>query len=156
MALLAYFLTWHTYGTWLHGDERGSVNKIQNIPGTPLVSANPDVVATMGARMKHTSFVLDEAMQQVVSGAIRDHATIRRWSVVALNVRSNHVHVIVRPPTEHTPEAVMQQFKSWGTRRLIKAGFATSETRVWVDHGSTRYIDSEESLKKAVEYVENQ
>lgn len=156
MPLLAYFLTWHTYGTWLHGDERGSVNRIQNIPGTPLVPPNPDVVATMSARMKQSPFVLHEEMRQVVATAIRDHAAIRRWSVIALNVRTNHVHVIVRPPTKHTADEIVQQFKSWGTRRLIAHGWATSETRVWVDHGSTRYLDSEESLKKAVEYVENQ
>jgi hypothetical protein len=32
-----YFLTFHTYGTWLHGDERGSIDrKGYNIPGTPV------------------------------------------------------------------------------------------------------------------------
>jgi hypothetical protein len=26
---LAYFISFRTYGTWLHGDERGSVNRKQ-------------------------------------------------------------------------------------------------------------------------------
>ncbi|MBX3388092.1 MAG: hypothetical protein KF691_01410 [Phycisphaeraceae bacterium] len=52
MSLYGYLLTWHTYGTWLHGDDRGSVNKIQNVPGTPYVAPNEKVVRTMMARMK--------------------------------------------------------------------------------------------------------
>ena len=34
---LAYFLTWTTYGTWLHGSAKGSVEKQHNVFGTPLV-----------------------------------------------------------------------------------------------------------------------
>ena len=32
---LAYFSTFTTYGTWLHGDERGSVDREHNQVGTP-------------------------------------------------------------------------------------------------------------------------
>lgn len=31
---LAYLITFRTYGTWLHGDERGSVDKNHNKFGT--------------------------------------------------------------------------------------------------------------------------
>jgi hypothetical protein len=33
---LAYLITFPTYGTWLHGDERGSVDRDHNLPGTPV------------------------------------------------------------------------------------------------------------------------
>jgi REP element-mobilizing transposase RayT len=156
MEWLAYFLTWHTYGTWLHGETRGSVSKVQNIYGTPFVATSNSTVRAMTGRMKQAPWTLTENMRVCVERAIRDHAAIRRWVLIALNVRSNHVHVILRPPIKHDAEAVMSQFKSWGTRRLIEAGWATSATRVWADHGSTRYIDTEESLRRAIEYVENQ
>jgi hypothetical protein len=39
--VLAYFITFHTYGTWLHGTERGSVDRAHNTLGTPLLP--PDV-----------------------------------------------------------------------------------------------------------------
>ncbi len=32
---LAYFITFRCYGTWLHGDRRGSVDRFHNIYGTP-------------------------------------------------------------------------------------------------------------------------
>src|SRR5437868_339150 len=37
---LAYFLTFRCYGTWLHGDGRGSVDALHNVPGTPRMAPN--------------------------------------------------------------------------------------------------------------------
>jgi hypothetical protein len=34
---LAYFITFTCHGTWLHGDERGSVDRGHNAPGTPFL-----------------------------------------------------------------------------------------------------------------------
>ena len=39
-APFAYFITYHTYGTWLHGTERGSVDRRRSIPGTPVLDPN--------------------------------------------------------------------------------------------------------------------
>jgi len=156
MPCLAYFLTWHTYGTWLHGDTRGSVDLDHNRFGTPFLP--PDAVRLEKAkgRMKQEPFVLTRDMREVVDQAIRDHASHRSWRVLALNVRSNHVHLGLGNFGDYSPEQVMQQCKSWGTRRLIEAGHATSTTRVWTDHGSTRYISTPESLAKMMDYILNQ
>jgi hypothetical protein len=37
---LAYFITFRTYGTWLHGDKRGSVDRFNNRYGTPRLPPN--------------------------------------------------------------------------------------------------------------------
>jgi hypothetical protein len=37
----AYLLTWTCHGTWLHGDERGSVDEQHNRYGRPMLAANP-------------------------------------------------------------------------------------------------------------------
>jgi hypothetical protein len=34
---LAYFITFTCYRTWLHGDERGSVDDEHNAPGTAVL-----------------------------------------------------------------------------------------------------------------------
>ena len=36
-----HFLTFRTYGTWLHGDARGSVDRFHNVPGEPLREYRP-------------------------------------------------------------------------------------------------------------------
>jgi hypothetical protein len=37
---LAYLITFRAYGTWLHGDKRGSVNRFHNRFGTSLIAPN--------------------------------------------------------------------------------------------------------------------
>jgi hypothetical protein len=37
---IAYLLTWTRYGTWLHGDERGSVDAEHHTPGEPLLASS--------------------------------------------------------------------------------------------------------------------
>jgi hypothetical protein len=39
---LAYHITFGTYGTRLHGDERGTVDRSMNHPGDPVIGAEPD------------------------------------------------------------------------------------------------------------------
>jgi hypothetical protein len=37
---LAYHITFGTYGTRLHGDERGTVDRAMNKPGDPIIGAD--------------------------------------------------------------------------------------------------------------------
>ena len=50
---LAYFITFSTYGTWLHGTakEEGSVDRRHNVYGTPFVSADELHEARAESRM---------------------------------------------------------------------------------------------------------
>src|SRR5438128_8969231 len=34
---IAYLITFRAYGTWLHGDERGSVDRFHNVYGKPML-----------------------------------------------------------------------------------------------------------------------
>lgn len=155
MTHVAFLLTWRTYGSWLHGDTRGSVDSLHNSIGSPLVEPSRRRHEHAKFLMKHPEVTLSEPMRSIVESAIRDHATKRNWRLPALNVRSNHVHLCVTGTGEYKPELVMQQFKSWATRRLIGEGMASRGVRVWADHGSTRWINDDESLASAIDYVLN-
>jgi hypothetical protein len=37
---LAYFISFRTYGTWLHGDKRGSIDRFQNRYRSPYIRPN--------------------------------------------------------------------------------------------------------------------
>jgi REP element-mobilizing transposase RayT len=152
--VLAYLLTWTTYGTRVHGDARGSVDKQHNQVGTPFLPADPDREAANRARSTNPPFVMNDAMRQCVHETIRAHAGIRAWHILALNVRTNHVHIVLNCREQHTPEQAMQQLKMWCSRRLCDAGLVERSTDLWTRHGSTRYIKTEESLASAIFYVE--
>jgi hypothetical protein len=62
------------------------------------------------------------------------------------------VHVVVTAGVR--PEEVMSQFKAWCSRRLTEQeGRNTGRTRWWTEHGSTKWINDEEYLLNATQYV---
>jgi REP element-mobilizing transposase RayT len=105
--------------------------------------------------MAKAASVLDSRGRSVVELAIRDHCRIRGWALLALSVRTTHVHVVVNCHGRASPEKAMAEFKSWGTRRLVAAGRAAKGERLWTDHGSTRWINHGNGLMLAVGYVTN-
>ncbi|MFN0134116.1 MAG: transposase [Phycisphaerales bacterium] len=151
MAALAYLLTWTCHGTWLPGDERGWVDHEHNEFGTPINAPDAKVERASRDRSESDARVLDDDARRVVAHAVRDHCEHARWKLLALNVRTNHVHCVVSNEGSR-PEIVMAQLKSWATRRLREAGLRGRE-RVWTREGSTRHLFDQRSLALAVDYV---
>ena len=69
----------------------------------------------------------------------------------ALNARTNHIHAVLAADT--TPERVMNELKSWATRRMVEAGALAAGTKAWCRHGSTRYLWTPGALEAACRYV---
>ena len=92
---LATFVTFRTYGTWLHGDARDSVNRFTYVVGDPRIAPNVRRYAFSRDRMLREPVRLNAEQRRATSLAIRETCTIRGWSLLAENVRTNHVHVVV-------------------------------------------------------------
>jgi REP element-mobilizing transposase RayT len=156
---LGYLLTWTTYGTWLPGDDRGWVESGK----FGIQRPNPSRLLMARRYMTASPVILDLSQRRIVEATIRDHCQIRHWTLHAVNVRSNHVHVVVT--ANIPPEGVMRQLKAWCSRRLTEApapparsaseGRATrnGQKRWWTEHGSTKWINDEEYLMNAIRYV---
>src|SRR5437588_1575653 len=92
---LAHLITFRCYGTWLHGDERGSTDRRQNIFRSPHIPANENWKHHNKRSLKSEVVSLNGKQRQSVERAIRETCKIRRWALHAVNVRTNHVHVVV-------------------------------------------------------------
>ena len=149
----AYLLTWTTYGTWLHGDERGSVSERCNQRGAPLLAPHRGWEQHDREGLADPGFMLDDSMRTLAGLTITEHCGVRGWVAHAVNARSNHVHAVVSG--DAVPETMMNQFKSWITRRGREAGLIGPGARVWTRHGSTRYLWDDVSVASAVDYVLN-
>jgi REP element-mobilizing transposase RayT len=132
------------------------VDKDHNRLNTPLLPADLVRERRAAAIMTQEPFLLEPRARGVVDATIRRHCEVRGWRLLALNARSTHVHVVVDCFEKLRPEPAMEQFKAWCTRRLREAGLAGAEQKVWTEHGSTRWIDSPNSLAQAIDYVLNQ
>ena len=96
---LGYLITFRCYGTWLHGDGRGSIDRRNyNRYGTPDMPANPKLLNDENAELRHRAMLLSNAQRQVVELAIREVCDYRDYLLHAVNVRTNHVHSVVSAP----------------------------------------------------------
>jgi len=148
----AYFITWSCYGHRLHGDVRGSVDRDDNQFNTPLLEHRPGLVEFERSMLKQEPVTLDKREREIVSACIERHCQIRQWQLEGVNVRTTHVHIVVRA-AGYSPEVVMGQLKSWTTRRFRSDGCYASDKVVWTRHGSTRYLWQENEIPPTVRYV---
>ena len=148
---LAFFITFRCYGTWLPGDNRGWVDRRENIPGTPTRSGGRRLQSVAESALSDRPFALEREQREIVDRAVRDVCTHRGWTLHALNVRTNHVHFVVS--AELAPEQVMTTMKAWATRRLREAGLVDVDTKLWSRHGSTRYLWTMQDVETACRYV---
>jgi REP element-mobilizing transposase RayT len=150
---LAYLITFRTHGTWLHGDERGSVDRQHNAYGTQRVGPNRSRQLFEELQLKTQPIVLDAIQRLTVEKAIREVCRHRKYVLRAVNARSNHVHAVIS--AERKPEPILEALKAYGTRRLRQGGSISHTTKLWVRHGSTRYLWKERHVERAVNYVLN-
>jgi REP element-mobilizing transposase RayT len=153
LGLQGYFITFRCYGTWLHGDQRGSVDWRHRAYKSPLLERDQERQRREFKALKHSPVLLDERRRMIVELTIREVAQHRTWTIHALSVRSNHVHVVITAETN--PESVMNSFKSWTTRRMVEADALPKRRKTWSRHGSTRYLWTIEALEAACRYVKD-
>src|SRR5262245_23194409 len=124
---LAIFTTWTTYGTWLPGDARGWVQR-----GAGIRDGNPSLEIAARLRMNTTAVRFTDQQRGIVERTITDHCAIRTWQLLAVNCRTNHVHVLVAADVRAI-EIPREQFKAWCTRRLKPTDLG--RTKWWTERG---------------------
>lgn len=149
---LAYLITFRTFGTWLHGDERRSVGRNgRNIFGTPRIQPNREFNTAMKEQTKDPEFILTTPMRNVVELAIKELCQRRDYGLFAVNVRTNHVHAVVSAHAK--PERIADALKANATKTLRDAALVSSETKVWSRGRSRRYLWKPRHVRGAIDYT---
>jgi len=133
---LAYLITWTTYGTWLPGDERGWVKHDE----FGIHQADPRLKAAVKGSLSEAPVTLTLERQNVVEEAIVEHCRFRGWTLHAVNVRTNHVHLVVTAGAD--PDDVAEKLKSRCSRflNLLPSGH---RDHWWTRGQSTKWINDE-------------
>jgi REP element-mobilizing transposase RayT len=152
---IAYFIPFTTYGTWLHGDKRGSVDKKHNLYRSEFVGQDLPRSRKERSALKNSLFLLTQRRRKVVLNAIFRVCENRGWVAHAVHVRANHVHIVVTGSAK--PEKMMTDFKAYGTRAIKNCMESKSlKERYWTQHGSTKYLWTKQALVSAISYVKNE
>jgi REP element-mobilizing transposase RayT len=151
---IAYHITWTTYGTWLPGDFRGWIKANHN----GIQAPDRKLELQSLARMADDAIELTTSQRQLVEETIRRHCEIRNWQLYAVNVRTNHIHIVVT--ADRDPTEVMKQLKAWCSRKLSDdAGITTvvakkaGRRRWFTEGGHAKPIEDEAYLRSAIKYV---
>lgn len=152
---LAVFFTFRCYGTWLHGDERGSVDRHNNAYGSPRIAANSNWRKHNEKLLLHPPVMLDAARRRSVEKAIRELCKKRGWTLLAINIRTNHVHVVICIGAKKSKNALIA-LKANATRQMREDALWPYEHSPWADKGSKRNLWNEKSIWEACDYVNNE
>ena len=142
-----YLITFACYGTHLPGTP-GTADRHHHLYEGPYPKESSSRETGAKRLMKHPPYALDEAKRKVVFEAIQVVCRWREWNLLALHVRSNHVHTVV--DADRSPEQVMNALKCYASRALNLQ--EPSQPR-WARHGSTRYLWNPDQVSAAVGYV---
>ena len=145
------WIVFRCYGTWLHGDHRGSMDRDHNLYRTARIASNSPFENSDRQQLKHPPISLNARQRATVKKAVRTVCEHRRYVLRCINVRTNHAHSVVTAMCK--PEPVLDAFKSYSTRELRRAGLIGMNQKPWARHGSTIYLWKEKDVAKAIEYV---
>jgi len=151
---LAYLITFRCYGTWLHGDERGSVDRFHNVYQEPYAEANTGRKEYSASRLRGEPVILDWKQRRCVDKAIREVCFYKNWSLRALNIRTNHAHVVVSIGNTKS-DIALNAFKAYATRKMRQNDCWKYSHSPGVNKGSKRRLWSEKSIEMAIDYVIN-
>ena len=94
----------------------------------------------------------DEKIAQIVKDALFYHDG-KRYRLLSWCIMPNHVHVVIEVLGGFTLSTIMQGWKSYTAHVICKV--LGRKGRIWMPEYFDRYIRSDQHLKSAIEYVEN-
>lgn len=149
---LAYLITIRTYGTWLHGDEKGSVDRHGfNGYGTPRMFHSENLKNLMKNQMKQLPMILCKERRICVLAAVKEVCDYRGYELLAANIRSNHLHAVVA--ANANPDKIANEFKAYATRRLREKRLVETAGNVWARGKSRRYLWKSKHVEIVKDYV---
>ncbi len=105
----------------------------------------------MSGNMKLEPVLLNETQRAIVKEAMTDVCHYRGYDLRAINVRTNHAHAVVS--AQSSPEAIVNAFKSYATRKLREAGVLGNDVHPWARGKSRRYLWKPLHVSRAIDYV---
>jgi REP element-mobilizing transposase RayT len=163
--MTAWLLTSTFYGQWLPGDPRGSVTNVRDRrPGDPAAPARlehsrpgqdyeeaiPGLQRAAHQQLQGPPVALDLPQAEQLLAQLQETAAHRGWTLVAVSIMFNHMHVVVEAPAQVGKSELLRDFKSYAARRLNRLFGPRASGTWWTDGGSCRPI---RHLPAAVFYV---
>ncbi len=159
--MLSWIITTTTYGSWLPGDERGSVGpaavgRSANQYGEPYAEPDVAIEARSQGLLKCPPIRLTVEQSESLMSQFHETTSHRRWCLHAVAIMANHWHVVLSAEESVRSEAILAGLKSYGSRRLNGRWGRPASDTWWTESGSRRRLPAETNVHAAIRYVAEQ
>jgi hypothetical protein len=151
---LGYHITWGTYGTRLHGDARGTVDRAHNEYGTPVLGRDPERERLEREELKFPPVKLDLEQRLFIESIIPSICERGHWTHLTDASGPDRVHVVVTAPFD--PEIIRRLLKRWIGQELSNRWPLPEGATWWAEDGSIRWLIDDRYYGNAVRYVRDQ
>jgi REP element-mobilizing transposase RayT len=143
--LIGYMITWTTYGSWLQGDNQRYVKNGKTLP------RNDKLKLANQKQQKSQTVKLNAKQRQIAEQAILQEAQRVNQKVLALTIRSNHVHIVAKVSAESI-EQVVHRYKYSATMALRNCGV---RNKIWSRGFDKKFCFSDREIECKIRYIEN-
>ena len=153
---LAYHITFGTYGTRLHGDERGTVDRRMNHPGDPIVGSDPDWWERERAMLRFEPVTFDREKMLFVERVIPGVCEQGGWDYHVGAAGPDHVHALLTARAEG--DKVRMWFKRW-LGQALSARFPDAledGATWWAEGGSVKWVWTRDYRQNVYDYLRRQ
>jgi len=137
---LAFHITFGTYGSRLHGDERGTVERRRNKPGDPIVGRDDDWRRVEAARLKFDPRLLGRPQRGVIEGILPAICKKGGWTFHIAAARPDHVHLLLTAQPGAESDVTRRLVKRWLSEELSKRWPLAAGERWWSVGGSVKWV----------------
>jgi len=148
---VAFLITFRCYGTWLHGDPRGSVDRFHNIYGTPKLGPERARVKYERKLMTRPLGRLNAKQRAAAERGVKEACEKRGWQLWVVNARTNHVHSVVT--ANCNSKKVRSTLKAYATKAMRESGCWRSAATPWARKGGRTHLWTDKELQAAIDYV---
>ena len=96
---------------------------------------------------------LNREHADVLIEQFRETARFRGWTILALAILANHIHIVLGVTGDPEPDALLRDFKSYGSRGLNRRFAKPVSGTWWTAGGSRRKLHDDEAVRSVVKYV---
>ena len=151
---LAYHITFGTYGTRLHGDSRGTVDRALNQFGDPIIGAEADWQSDETAKLRFPRRFLTVEQRAAVEQVIPSICRRGGWDYIVSAAKPDHVHNLIRASVEGAD--VRKWLKRWISETL-SAQWPLMQGQVWwAECGSVKWVWTPDYYQRVQNYVRGQ
>jgi REP element-mobilizing transposase RayT len=151
---IAYHITFGTYGTRLHGDERGTVDRAMNEPGDPVIGADPAWWERERKKLKFEPVVLAAEEMRFAESVMPVVCERGGWAYHTGAAGPDHIHVLLSADAEG--DAVRKWFKRWLGEALSARWKRPDGATWWAECGSVKWVWTSAYYRAVFRYVDGQ